>query len=217
MKTETIDISKLSTSELEKLLADKRKEEQKLQDAKKREYEHRRDSFIHLCISQASALHDELRKFKRTCVETGNELHDLMYEVYQKEPKELKTFSLISSDGKYKVEIDRAERQNLDETAEVHIDAIKEVLREKFASRNKTMYNIINDILIKNNAGDYDERLVAKLRKHETDINDKRFSDALDGLAKSYYVSGTSTYARFYSKSEDTNAWQHINIQFSSL
>jgi hypothetical protein len=79
------------------------------------------------------------------------------------------------------------------------------------------MYKIIDDILMKNNKGDYDERLVAKLRSHEDDINDPEFSKALDDLAKAYYTFDTATYVRGYVKNLDTNKWEQIPMQFSSL
>lgn len=211
------DPNTMTAAELKALLAEKEKEERAEQERKQAAYNRHKDEFIKLMIVQAVAANEQLSTFKKEVVTRGNELHDLMFEVFAKEPKELNKFSLINTDGTFKVEIDRAAKQNLDETAEVHIATIKQVFKDKFEIRNKTWFNILETILMKNGKGDYDERLVAKLRKYEEDINDPRFSEALDGLAKAYYVSDTATYARFYRKNEETNKWESINVQFSSL
>lgn len=212
-----VNLDELDENQLQQLLEHKKKVRKQELERKQRDYGKKRDEFIRLNVAIAQDLAKQLKDLKEEVITRGNDLHDTMYEVFERDPKDLKTFSLITDDGKFKLELDSVERQQLNETAEVHIAAIKEVLQDKFAARNKVMYNIINDILIKNKAGDYDERLVARLRKHESDIDDQRFSDALDGLAKAYYVTGTSTYARFYQKDEESNGWKHINIQFSSL
>lgn len=211
------DPNTMNSAELKALLAEKEKEERAAMQRKQSAYTNRKDDFIHLMIATATQQHEQLAAFKKEVVARGNELHDLMFEVFGKESKDLNKFSLISTDGKHKVEIDRAAKQNLDETAEVHITTIKQVFKDKFEIKNKTWFNILETILMKNAKGDYDERLVAKLRKYEDDINDPRFSEALDGLAKAYYVSDTATYARFYKKDEETNKWVSINVQFSSL
>ena len=212
-----IDITKLSASEIEQYLADKKKEERKEQNAKRKAYETKRDDFIKLSVATAQESAAQLKALKKDVIARGNALHEAMYEIFDKEHKDLKKFPLITEDGKLKLVIESVDRQQLNETAEVHIAAIKTVLSDKFAARNQVMYKIMNDILIKNNAGDYDEKLVAKLRKHELAIDDVRFSAALDGLAQAYYTTGTATYARFYEKNEDGKTWDHINIQFSSL
>ena len=211
------DPTQMTATELKALLAQKEKEERAEMSRKQKAYTARKDEFIGLMIATASQQHEQLREFKKEVVTRGNELHDLMFEVFGKDPKDLNTFSLISSDGIHRVEIDRAAKQNIDETAEVHIATIKQVFKDKFEIKNKTWFNILETILMKNGKGDYDERLVAKLRKYEDDINDPRFSEALDGLAKAYYVSDTATYARFYKKDAETNKWEGINVQFSSL
>lgn len=207
----------MSTAELKALLATKEKAERAAQMKRKREYIGTRDAFLKRVISEMSDISFQLKELKQFSVKKGNELHDLLYEVYEKEPKDLKSFSLDSECGTYRVTIDSAERQAMDETADVAIGAIKDILRNKFASRNKTMYNIIDGILIKNNKGDYDERLIAKLRKFETDINDVEFSKELDNLSRAFYTYDTSIYVRGYVKNSETNKWEAIPMQFSSL
>jgi hypothetical protein len=215
--TEKVDLSKLNSQQIEVLLKNKKNEERQAQGKKERIYEAKKDQFIRLGIGTMLELSERMIELKKEVLTRGNDLHDEMYEIYGKEPKELNQFSLDSKDGKYRLTVERAERQALDEKAIVHIQTIKEVLFKRFADRNKLMYGIINDLLVKNNKGEYDERMVAKLRAREHEVNDADFSNALDELAKCYYTYGSSTYARGYKLDEQSKKWVAIPMQFSAM
>lgn len=210
-------IAEMTTAELRQHLEQKEKEERKLKDQARRKYEKDKDAFVASFVSQAAQFHAELKQFKTAAIARGNELHDLMFEVFEKEAKELKSFTIMNEEKTMKVVVERAERHGFNETAEVAIAEIKDVLRAKFEGRNKGMYEIIDSILMKNTKGDYDERLVAKLRRHEETVDDKRFSEALDTLANAYYTTNSGTYIRAYKLNQESNKWDDIVLQFSAL
>lgn len=213
----TIDINQISLQELEAVLDQKRREEKASAEKAQSDYKKKRDSFIKTAVASFCELSAALRQLKMKTLQRGHELHDEMFEVFEGKARPIKEFSMITEDGNYKLVIQKQERQALDETAEVAIGTIKEVFKQKFEARNKSMYNILDGLLIKNQKGDYDERLVAKLRKYESEIDDKDFSRALDDLSKAYYTSGSSTYCRAYRKNPQTGKWQDIPMQFSSF
>jgi len=202
--------------QLVKMLADKRKAAEAETQKKKRVYEKKKDIFVQDVAQHFIRLAENLKETKDRITEKGTNLHKEMYEIYGKEEKNQNSFSIESADGKFKVVIENQERQSFNEHAEVHINTIKEILRNKFESRNKSMYNIIDSILMKNRTGEYDERLVAKLNKHRESINNKDFDAALDALANCYVTFDSSTYVRAYQK-DKTGKWESINIQFSSI
>ncbi len=207
----------LSIEQLKELMELKKNPEKVAQRKREKAYVKRRDTFIKLMSQQAMELSAQLKTLKSECLVRGNELHDLMYEVFEKEPKDMNDFSLITEDGQFKLTISRAAIVGLNETAKVHIETVQTVFREKFAKTNKAYWNMLETLLMRNDKGDYDPKMVVKLRKHADAINDPRFDAAIDGLAKATYEAGTSTYARFYRKAADTNAWIAIPMQFSSL
>lgn len=210
------ETKEFSVEELEQMLKDKKAAAQKELDAKKKKYTRSKEEYINLMVSAfAQAAHD-LMQLKQDAIDKGSELHKQMYEIFEKEEKHQNQFSLESEDGMHKVVIERQNRQSFNEQAEVHINTIKDILKEKFAGRNKSMYGIIDGILMKNRKGDYDEKLVTKLNQHRDKVDDERFNEALDELAKCYQTYESSTYVRCYKKAED-NSWENINIQFSSL
>lgn len=183
-----------------------------------KEYEATRDKYIDTVFGKMAELSDVLREFKSESVKLGLELHDKMYEVYGREKRDgMDSYTLTSADGMRKVMIERQWRCEYNETSIVAIDTIRAVLREKFEGRNKGMYGIIDAILMRNNKGDYDERLVAKLRKHEEAVGDPRFSEALDILAKAYQPTTSQTYIRAYRRDNGNGKWVDITMNWSSM
>ena len=207
----------MSVKELEKHLTEKRASEIAAHDKAKRNYLKKRDIFIRETVTRFMAAKELLTSLKQDALGQGHELYDELHEVYDRKKKDVQSFQLVTEDGKYKLELESCPRGNLDESAQIGIDMIKEVLKAKFQERNKTLYKIIDSVLMRNKKGDYDERLVAKLRKHEEDINDPDFTKGLDIISKAYYVTGTSLYARAYAKNDKTQKWDDISIQFSGL
>lgn len=216
MSTST-DITKMSAAELKAALKAKQQAEKAEKANRKKTYDKLRDEYIETVFGKMDVLSRELRAFKDESVKLGLELHSKMYETLGRKPKDgIDHYSLTSADGMRKVSIERQWRCEYDETSTVAIETIRTVLREKFEARNKGMYGIIDGILIKNGKGDYDERLVAKLRKHEEAVDDKRFSEALDILAKAYRPTTSQTYIRAYRKSE-SGKWVDIVMNWSSM
>lgn len=210
-------VKDFTEQELEQMLAEKKAAAKAKRNKEVTAYKKKLNDFINVSIATAIPISEAMAALKKDVVVRGNELHDLMYEVFEREPKDLQKFSLITDDGLKKIEIDRAPIHRLDETAEVHIATIKQVIYDKFAKVNKGFYAMLNDLLLKGNSKDYDPKMVVKLRKHSETVNDKRFDDSLDGLSRATYQSGTSIYSRFYIKNEETNKWVLLPMQFSSI
>lgn len=211
------DISTMSAADLKAALKKKQADEKAAKANAKLGYDKMRDSYIDTVFGKMDEMSTQLRAFKDESVKLGIELHAKMYETLGREPKPgIDSYTLTSADGQRKVTIERQWRCEYDETSTVAIETIRTVLREKFEGRNKAMYGIIDGILLKNNKGDYDERLVAKLRKHEEAVDDKRFSEALDILAKAYKPTTSQTYIRAYRRSA-AGKWVDVVMNWSAM
>lgn len=211
------DVSKLSAKELAALAREKRKKEEAEMAERRRQYDSTRDTFIDTVFGKVEELSAQLSEFKRESIALGLELHDKMYEAYGRAKREgLDHYSLVSADGMKRIVIERQHRCEYDERAEVAIGAIKEVLRDKFSGRNKEMYEIIDGLLMKNHKGDYDERMVAKLRKYEASVTDPRFTEALALLAQSYRPVDSQLYLRAYRKDE-AGKWVDLPMNWSGM
>lgn len=195
-------------------------EEKTEQTRRKKEYETMRDKFLDTTFSKMFELSQAQLAFKSEAVKLGLEVHDKMYEAYGREKREgIDHYSLVSSDGLRKVTIERKHICAYDETVEVGIQLVRDVLRDKFAERSKKAYRMLESVLMKNKKGDYDEAMVAKLRKHAEEVdNDPRFIEALDIIGKAYKPTGTSQlYLRAYRKETADGRWIDIPMNWSSM
>ncbi|TDL99599.1 MAG: hypothetical protein C4K58_06825 [Flavobacteriaceae bacterium] len=98
----------------------------------------------------------------------------------------------------------------------VGIEEIRKFFKTKFESRGKAAYALLDAILSKNNAGDYDPKLLVKLRGQVREINDETLTKAFEQVEESLVVVGTSTYVRVYKK-DNLNKWKDISLNFSAL
>lgn len=211
------DISKMSADDIKAALKKKQADEKAAKEAKRTAYDKLRDDYLSTTFGKMEELSAKLGEFKEDAVKLGLELHEKMYEAYGREKRDgLDNYTLTSADGMKKVVIERQYRCEYDETSTVAIETIRSVLREKFEGRNKAMYRIIDGILMRNAKGDYDERLVARLRKHEEEVADERFSEALAILAKAYRPTSSQTYIRAYRKNA-AGKWEDITMNWSRM
>lgn len=214
--SENVDLSTLSKEDLAKELDRRNKAEEQALSTAKKELAADNEYFVIETTEAFKELHEKLKQLKLAVITQANKLYARMYEIEGKEPKEVKSFSRISADGSLKVTVDRQERLAFTDEAEVHIQAIRDIFKEKFEGRNKGFYNLLDTILMKGRKGEYDPKLLAKARNQVKQLGDEALITEFNKLEGCQRVDGTSLYARAYEK--DANGkWQDIVIQFSSL
>ncbi len=213
-QTSPIDLSQLSAEELEAALklkkAAKQKEQQKVED----DFSKDKSDFLFATVMKFIALSNELKNLKSHTITEANKLYLRMFEIQGKEPKSVNTFSLKTDT--FKITVDRQERFEFTEEATVHIQAIKDIFKEKFADRNKGFYNFLESILMRNAKGDFDPKLLAKGRTQVNNIGDEALIREFEKLENCQRVVGSAMYCRAY-KIDDKGRWNDINVQFSSL
>ncbi len=195
----------------------RREAEQKATKVKaKKQFETDKEDFLTHSAGKFRQLRDEMRQLKEFTISKANELYERMYKMEDKEVREVQSFTMKNKADTVKVTVDRQQLLEFNENAEVHINAIKEIFQKKFESRNKSMYGYINDILIKNSKGDYDPRLITKVRHRAIEEGHKDILAELEKLEECRRVTGTALYCRCYVR-DDKKKWQDISLQFSSL
>ena len=216
METPTINLDTLTEAQLAEALAKKRIAREQEQDQKRKAFEADNDTFCSNTAEKFTQFSKELKDLKDQTIIQANKLYNRMFELNEKEPKEVKSFTRKSQDGKIMVTVDYQERIEFTDEATVHINAIKDIFKSKFESRNKGLYKILDGLLIKGSKRDYDPKLLAKARKQVRELGDENLIAEFDKLDDCQRVYGTSKYCRV--KVKDANdKWQDINIQFSSL
>lgn len=214
--TQTLDLSTLTADQLKAELKRRELEESQKANEKKRSYEKDNEDFIFHTVSKAKQLHSEMTEFKNSTIKGANELYIRMFQIEDKEPKEVKTFSRINKAGNMKVVVDMQERFAFTDEAEVHLNTIQQIFKDKFEERNKGFYKLFESIMMRNKQGEFDPKLLAKARSEVRLLGNEELILEFDKLDECQRVIGSSLYCRFYQK-DDKNKWQDVSLNFSSL
>lgn len=204
----------LSTVELEKLLQQRKIEEKQQSEKKKQAHLQHKEEFLTGINDFFSATRSALQKQKKTALETADQLNKAKYEIEGKKAKEAKRFELKNDN--IKVVVETQERFDFTDEAIVHITAIRDIFRNKFEGRNKGFYSLLDGLLLRNTKGEYDPKLLIKIRKQARALGDDALIAEVDKLYDCQIVSGTAKYLRVYQKDQN-NRWKDISLNFSSL
>lgn len=214
--TQTLDLSALSAKDLKAELERREQAEKRKAEAERKAYNDDNEAFLEQSIAKFQQLRNELKTLKDYTIKEANKLYHRMYEINDKEAPEVNTFSRVSKTGQIKIMVDRQEKMKFTDEASVHINAIKDIFKEKFAGRNKGLYNILDGLLIKGSKGEYDPKLLAKARRQVRELGDDKLITAFDKLDECQIVEGTSLYCRAYIKNAK-DKWEDVSLNFSSL
>lgn len=214
--TQKIDLSALSAKELQQAL-DERKKSERARELKARKlFEQDKNDFCNTSLSKFKQMRNELTELKSFVITEANKLYERMYEINGKEAREVKTFTLKNDDDTVKIVVDRQERLEFTDEATVHINTVKDIFREKFAQRNKGLYNLLDGLLVRNSKQEYDPRLLSRARRQIRELGHEALTEAFDKLYDCQIVVGTSLYCRVYERSEQ-GRYSDVVLQFSAL
>lgn len=211
-----MDISKLSKDELAAELKRRDAAEKKAIEDRRSQYQQNKNNYVKKMATQFLSLNESLRELKHEAITQANHFYNRMYEMNGQCPKPTKSFTLKNDEDTLKITVDRQERFEFTEEAQVHINAIKDIFKEKFAARNKGLYNLLDGLLIKGSKGEYDPKLLAKAKRQVRELGDDKLIEEFDKLDTCQRVSATSSYCRLYARNED-GKYEDISLQFSSL
>lgn len=219
MNTETtppVDLSTLSTSELEALLAKKKKSEASALEKEKKEYETNRDEIIFKMINTAQALFNELGEFKTFChIEMDNQAKQL--EGYGKIRSNSKGgFSITNIDDTMRVTRRRDTEPTWDERAVKGTELIKDFLSDTIKKRDKPLSEILISFLERNDKGDLEYARVMELYKHEAKFDDERWKEGLRLLKEGFSNHLKGFGYEFKNKNLD-GKWTNLLLNFSSI
>ncbi len=202
--------------ELQAELDNLEKQEKQAAQKAKTEYITDKHSFLQHASSKFQTLHNEMAELKEYSIREANKLYARMYEVNDREPKDVKTFTIKDEKDSVKIEVSRQERFEFTEEATVHIQHIKEIFKIKFEQRNKGMYNLIDGLLMKASKKEYDPKLLSKARRQVRELGDSELIETFDKLEDCQRVVGSSLYCRLHIR-DDKQKWQDVTLQFSAL
>jgi hypothetical protein len=212
----TIDLSTVSTEELEQVLAEKKKENAARNAAKKKAYEAERDALVEeLCNS---AIHQSklLAEFKEFCQEKFDKQYEQLEEYGTLRANSKGGFALVTSCGRFKAVRNRATQPSWDERSNKAITLITEFLETTIRKRDKKLFEILFSFIKKNEKGELEYSRVMNLLQHQDKYNDPRWVEGLNLIKESYSCNLRGYQYDFFQKDKEEK-WERINLQFSSL
>ena len=205
-------------AELTAMLEETRKRKRAEKTKRHNAYIADKDNFLKHTGSKFQSLQNELAQLKQYTIAKANELWEEMHDMNGKEVKEdQKTFTFKNEADTLKITVARQERFEFTEEAIVHINSIRDRFKEKFAPRNKGMYDILDGLLLKNSKQEYDPKLLAKARQQVRKLEDAQLIEDFDKLDECQRVTGSSLYCRVYTRKEPNGNYEDVSLQFSSL
>lgn len=208
--------AELTNAELKLVMDHRQKSELQKEENDRKEYEVDKQNFIKDLAGAFQEQKEVLTGIKNTAIGKMEDLHKRIYQLNGKEAKDQQKFSIKDEKDTFKVELQFQDRFEFTEEAQVHINAIKDIFKEKFENRNKGFYSLFESILLKNTQGDYDAKLLTKARTEVKKLGNEELITEFNNLQDCLRVTGTATYLRVYEKNKN-NKWEAISINFSSL
>ncbi|MBU2525198.1 MAG: DUF3164 family protein [Bacteroidetes bacterium] len=216
METQTVTkpVGEMSVDELRAYLKEKEADEKRIEAQRKEAYHKDKEKFLENTISIYKEYQKHLIELKQDVITHAENFNRLKYELEGKEVKDAKSFELKNE--RVKIIVESQERFDFTDEAIVHINAVKEIFKDKFEARNKGFYSLLDSILMKNTRGEYDAKLLTKARRKAREIGDEELIERLDKLNDCLVVTGSVKYVRVYRKDE-RNQWKDVTLNFSSL
>ncbi len=223
-KVRKTNIKKMSADELRALLAEKEAKERANKEflIKKMTWKDKKDDWVKAKLLVVCGLQEQLRRFKEEVMAECEAIYNEYFiqiagNVAENKPA---LYSLTTENGQFRVEFDASEKYKLDDTAMAAVAKIQGFISSKFKGKEeyKALYSMINAILTRNKAGEYNPTLVTKLVKikNEGVITDEEFVQGVEMLEAAQISAGKASYIRFYERNEK-GVEEPITLQFSAL
>ena len=174
-----------------------------------------RDEVVKDMIAIAIKQRAEMRAAKNRLFYSFNDFVELSAQEYEVMLGGKKgNTTLLSYDGKYKVQVAVSENIVFDERLQVAKQLIDECLTEWTQDSNDNIKALINQAFQVDKEGKVSTARVLALRS--LDINDAKWDRAMDAISDAIQVTDTKEYIRFYERDE-AGAYHQISLDFSNV
>lgn len=175
-----------------------------------------RDMLVAAMVERALKLRAELRKFKADSFTEIAAFVEMSAEQYGAKVGGTKgNVSLVSYDGRYKVQRAIQESINFDERLQAAKALIDDCLRDWTADARSELAALINDAFRVDSAGNIRTAMVLGLRRIE--IQDERWMQAMDAISDSVQVVGSKAYVRIYERVGNSDQYRPISLDLAAV
>ena len=181
-----------------------------------REIDRTRDELVHEIVAKAKAQSEALGKFKASVfgdIEAFIQLSGEKYGVAMGGKKG--NVSLLSFDGKYKVQRAVSESLAFDERLQIAKELVNECIHLWSEGSRSEIRALINDAFQVDKEGRVNTARILSLRRLE--ITDEKWQLAMQAIGESIQVAGSKTYFRVYERVGDTEQYQPISLDIAGV
>lgn len=175
-----------------------------------------RDELVHEIVAKAKAQSEQLAKFKAGVfgdIEAFIQLSGEKYGVAMGGKKG--NVSLLSFDGKYKVQRAVSESLAFDERLQIAKELVNECIHLWSEGSRSEIRALINDAFQVDKEGRVNTARILSLRRLE--IKDEKWQLAMQAIGESIQVAGSKTYFRVYERVGDTEQYQPISLDIAGV
>jgi hypothetical protein len=167
-------------------------------------------------IAEARLLQDDMRDFKCRIMGDIQAFVDLSAERYEVKLGGRKgNTSLLSFDGRFKIQVAIAEHLAFDERLQAAKKLIDECLNDWTENSRDELKTIVLDAFQVDQEGRINTGRILALRRYA--IDDPRWQRAMLAIAESIQVVGSKSYLRFYERSGPDGKWTPIALDLAAL
>lgn len=175
-----------------------------------------RNDLVLEMVTAAKAQSEALARFKAGCLADIGAFMDLSAEQYGVQIGGKKgNVTLISFDGRFKVERQVGEYLVFDERLQVAKDLIDQCIRRWAENSGGEIRALVEHAFQVDKAGKVSTSRVLGLRR--LDITDEVWLKAMAAISDSVQVSGTRTYVRMYERVGDSEHYRPIPLDAAAL
>lgn len=214
-----MDLSNLSSKELEKLLAQKKAEERENSLRKREAYEAIRAEVINSMETKVRAVCAEVQGLHKYCQDELGAFRKTMSEYGQLKRGD-QQMSFTIQEGNFKIEVKSNKVKKFDERADIAaaylINFLQKWIKGKDDGADNPMYQLAMTLLERNKNGDLDYKSISKLYELEDRFNDTDYSYIMSLFKESHLVESTATNFYFYEK-DTLGVWRKLEPSFNRL
>lgn len=175
-----------------------------------------RDELVHEIVARAKAQSEALAKFKAGVfgdIEAFVQLSGEKYGVNMGGKKG--NVSLLSFDGKYKVQRAVSESLAFDERLQIAKELVNQCIHLWSEGSRSEIRALINDAFQVDKEGRVNTARILGLRRLE--ITDEKWQTAMRAIGESIQVAGSKTYFRVYERVGDSEQYQPISLDIAGV
>lgn len=175
-----------------------------------------RDDTVRRIVKNAHETQQTMRQFKRQAMDDITAFLALSAEQYGVVMGGRKgNLSLVSFDGRHKVQVAVADTLNFDERLHIAKQLVDECIHEWSKDSNENLKALVEHAFQTDKEGNINTGRIFGLMRLK--IDDPKWQSAMEALKDSIQVTATSQYLRLYERIEQTDKYRQIPLDIAGL